>query len=107
MLTGKSRGGLRRTRRYEDLKAELLRDPEVKAEYDALEAAYQVACRRIALGLTQAELAERVGTKQPGISRLESGSSNATLDLLQRVAEALNCRLDIRLVPLDESPPGG
>lgn len=95
-----------RTRRYEDLKADLLRDPEVKAEYDALEAAYQVACRRIELGLTQAELAEKVGTKQPGISRLESGNTNTTLDLLQRVAEALDCRLDIRLVPLEENPPG-
>lgn len=96
-----------RTKPYEDLKAELLRDPEVKAEYDALETAYQVTCRRIELGLTQAQLAKKVGTKQPGISRLESGNSNATLDLLQRVAEALDCRLDIRLVPMDESATGG
>ena len=94
------------TTRYADLKAELLRDPEVKAEYDALEPAYQVACRRIELGLTQAQLAERVGTKQPGISRLESGNRNITIEQLQRVAGALGCRLDVRLVPIDENAAG-
>lgn len=94
------------TRPYEDIKAELLRDPEVKAEYDALEPAYQVTCRRIELGLTQVQLAKKVGTKQPGISRLESGNSNATIDLLQRVAEALDCRLDIKLVPMEKSARG-
>lgn len=95
-----------RTIRYEDLKAELLKDPEVRAEYDALEPAYRVACRRIELGLTQAELAQRIGAKQPGISRLESGTQNTTLGMLQRVADALGCRLDVRLIPTDETATG-
>ncbi|MCG3128870.1 MAG: hypothetical protein CHACPFDD_03766 [Phycisphaerae bacterium] len=51
-------------------------------------------------GLTQAELAERVGTKQPVIARLEDAEYNGhSLTMLQRIAAALGQRLDIRLTP--------
>jgi hypothetical protein len=54
-----------KTIRFEEVKAQLLEDPEVKQAYDTLEPAYQIARLRIARGLTQAQLAEMVGTKQP------------------------------------------
>ena len=83
---------------YEELKQRSLQDPAVKAAYDALEPAYQIARLRIEQGLTQAELAERVGTKQPSIARLESGKHEPSLDLLGRVAAALGQWLEIRFV---------
>lgn len=54
----------------------------------ALGPAYQIARLRIEAGLTQAQLAEMVGTKQPGIARLESGQTQPTLDILRRLAAA-------------------
>jgi len=88
-----------RTVRFEELKAEWLRDPEFRAEYEALEPAYELARLRIAKGLTQAQLAELVGTKEPRIARLESGKTEPKLPFLRRVAEALGYRVEIRFVP--------
>lgn len=48
--------------------------------------------------LSQAELAERVGTKQPAIARLESGRVVPRLDLLQKIAAALGLELELRFV---------
>lgn len=52
---------------------------------------------RLKKGLTQAALAKRLGTKQSAIARLESGDSNPTLDLLRRVAKALDANLVISM----------
>lgn len=61
---------------FESFKAEALSDPEVRAEYDALEDDYQLKRRMIAMrkaaGLTQEQMAEKLGTKKSSISRLES-----------------------------------
>jgi transcriptional regulator with XRE-family HTH domain len=54
-------------------------------------------------GLTQAELAEKACTRQPSIARLEYGSSTPSLSFLQRVAEALDARIELRIVPENES----
>jgi predicted transcriptional regulator len=78
---------------------EQMQDPEFRAAYEALEPAYQIARLRILRGLTQEQLAEKVGTKQPSIARLESGRSTPSLDFLQRVAEALDAQVEIRIVP--------
>ena len=94
-----------RTVRFEELKAEWLRDPEFRAEYEALEPAYQLTRPRIAKGLTQAQLAEMVGTRQPGIARLESGKTEPKLSFLRRVAEALGYRIEIRFVPQEQVVP--
>jgi ribosome-binding protein aMBF1 (putative translation factor) len=52
-------------------------------------------------GLTQKELADLVGTKQPVIARLEDADyAGHSLAMLQRIAAALNQRLEIRLTPL-------
>ncbi len=54
-------------------------------------------------GLTQAELARRVGTQQPAIARIEQGHMPSLRTLL-RIAEALDARLIIRLEPLERPP---
>ncbi|MDP1974473.1 MAG: helix-turn-helix transcriptional regulator, partial [Alphaproteobacteria bacterium] len=53
--------------------------------------------KRIEKGLTQKELAQKIGTKQSAISRLESGVYNPSLSFLQKVGEALDVKLKISL----------
>lgn len=55
--------------------------------------------RRVELGFTQAELAERAAMTQPQLSRLESGGATPTVPLLARLAAALNADLDIVFRP--------
>ena len=61
--------------------------------------AEQVAEQRKARGLSQAELAELTGTTQSAIARLESGGRPPRIDTLLRVAEALDCELQVELRP--------
>lgn len=77
-------------------------DPALQAEYQALEAEFilirQLIDLRISRGLSQRQLAERAGMKQPSIARLESGHS-ANLRTLQRVANALEADVQVTIVP--------
>jgi DNA-binding XRE family transcriptional regulator len=59
----------------------------------------RVAERRKDLGLSQAELAELVGTTQSAIARLESGGRPPRIDTLLRIAQALDCELSVELRP--------
>jgi ribosome-binding protein aMBF1 (putative translation factor) len=59
----------------------------------------RVSARRRQLGLSQAELAELVGTTQSAIARLESGGRPPRIDTLLRIAAALDCELVVRLEP--------
>jgi ribosome-binding protein aMBF1 (putative translation factor) len=79
-------------------------DPELKAliEEETLNAqvARMIYAARTQAGLTQRELADLVGTKQPVIARLEDADYDGhSLSMLQRVATALHHRLEIHLVP--------
>jgi ribosome-binding protein aMBF1 (putative translation factor) len=67
--------------------------------------AEQVAGRRRALGLSQAELAEICGTTQSAIARLESGGRPPRIDTLLKLAHALDCDLAVELRPRS-SPEG-
>lgn len=60
---------------------------------DAFDLGARVRMERVRLGLTQSELAERMGTSQPTIARLEAGGVTPSLDTLHRVAEALRLEL--------------
>ncbi len=86
-------------RKWEELREELLQDPNVKAEFDRLEPEYQMARQlikaRLAKNLTQAELADKIGVKQAYIARLESGTANPTVESLAKVASALDKRLKL------------
>ena len=74
-------------------------DPDFVAESLELEIGYQVARLRISQGFTQKELAEKVGTRQPSIARLESGRSLPSLSFLQKIADALDAEMEIKIVP--------
>lgn len=87
---------------YEKFFCEQMKNPEVKKEYDALEAEYAIIqsiidARKIA-GITQKELAERTGINQADISKLENGNGNPSLRMLQRLAAGLGKTLKIEFV---------
>ena len=67
------------------------------APFEAI--ARQVIMRRGELGLTQKELADRIGTSHSAISRLESGQHRASITTLERVGEALGLRLVVSFEP--------
>lgn len=78
---------------------EQLKDPAFREAWEASEPAYQLRRLRILKKLSQAELARRVGTKQPSIARLESGQAMKNLTFLRKVAAALDAEVEIRLKP--------
>ena len=61
--------------------------------------AEQVAERRVGMNMSQRELAERTGTTQSAIARLERGGRPPRIDTLLRIAEALDCELVVDLKP--------
>ncbi len=83
------------------LKERLLADPEVRAEYERLGPVYELVGAMVEArheaGLTQKELAERMGTTQSVVARLENAHHMPSLDLVTRYAAALGRRIDIRL----------
>jgi predicted transcriptional regulator len=87
---------------FEDFEGELLKDPEIRKEYEYLKPKYEMIQslikRRNQLRMSQSQLARTVGTRQPAISRLERGEfNNVTLSTLIKVAHALDLDLDISL----------
>ena len=89
---------------HKELKARALERADVKTEYDRLDEEFQFLDEflkaRAAAGVTQAEVAERIGTTQSAVARLESGRGkhSPSLSTLQKYAHALGCRLELRLV---------
>ena len=79
-----------------------LKDPVFKKHYDEygkqLEIAYQILKLRKQKGISQAELARRIGTKQSNIARMETGQQNFTTDTLQKIALAFKRDLKIEFV---------
>ncbi|MCQ1061365.1 helix-turn-helix domain-containing protein [Photobacterium sp. ZSDE20] len=79
------------------LKKNALQNPEVKKAYDDLGPEFEFISSLIMMrkksGLTQGEVAERMGTKAPNISRLESGRSNPSLKTLVSYAQACGFKL--------------
>jgi transcriptional regulator with XRE-family HTH domain len=84
--------------RFEDWESEQIKNAEFLAAAEELEPGYQVARLRMLRGLTQAQLAEMVGTRQPSIARLENGSSKPSLTFLNKIAAALNAKIEVKLV---------
>ncbi|MBQ7520962.1 MAG: helix-turn-helix transcriptional regulator [Clostridia bacterium] len=81
--------------------AEQMKDPEFAAEYEALGPQYsfarQIIAARIAAGMTQAELAEKAGTSQANICKLEHADLNPSFALAERVAQGLGKHLTLSL----------
>jgi ribosome-binding protein aMBF1 (putative translation factor) len=81
-------------------------DPELEAMVESAsinaEVAQVIYSARTKAGLTQKQLAELVGTKQPVIARLEDADYEGhSLSMLQKIAHALNQRVVIQLVPIE------
>jgi predicted transcriptional regulator len=80
----------------------ILKNKEVKNELKKNEAEYKIIegiiTARKEKNFTQKELAERMGTKQSNISRLESGNYNPSLDFLNRIAQAMGKELEVRMI---------
>lgn len=94
----------RRKTLMDEIRDELARDRELDAAYQRelarLKLANQIAALRRSVGLSQAQLAERIGTKQAGVARMERASySSFTVATLAKIAAATGARLDIRLTP--------
>lgn len=87
---------------HKELKEKYLKNPEVKAEYDALEPEYQlikaIIRERENQSLSQQALADLTGINRADISRLENGGGNPSLKTMKRLAKGLGKRLRIELV---------
>jgi len=85
-----------------DLKRRLMKNPEFAAEYEKADAEFAViealVRARTKAKLTQAELAERLGTTQSAVARLEGGKLSPSVATLRRYAEATGAKLRIDLV---------
>ena len=92
--------------KHSELKTKALSKPKVKAAYDEMAPEFtllrQMLKARQAAGLSQADVAERMGTKAPAVTRLESSLSNGkhspSLSTLQKYAHALGYELKVTLV---------
>jgi len=86
---------------WKTLKAELLKDKEVAREYKKLTPRYAIISQLISArqksGLTQKELANKVGTKQSAIARLEGGNTNPSIGFLEKIASVMGTKLTIQL----------
>ncbi len=93
-----------------DLKARILANPEARAEYDAQAPEFKLAreliTARTRAGLTQTELAERMGVSQPVVARIEGSIGSRkhapSLATLRKYADACGQRLVIRFEPKQE-----
>lgn len=88
---------------FNDFLNEQLKDPKLRAEYEALEPEFTIIQAMIDArkknGLTQQQLAERTGIAQADISKLETGSANPSIRTLQRLAAGMGMTLKIEFLP--------
>ncbi len=90
---------------HDELKRKAFANPETKAEYEAQEPEFELLDKlleaRRRAGLTQGQVAEKMGTRATAITRLESASRQHSprVETLRKYAEAVGCRLNIELIP--------
>ena len=82
---------------------EQLENPEFKKEYENIQPEMDIiraiVDARVSQNLTQRELAERTGINQADISKLENGTRNPSLRLIQRLADGMDMVLKIEFIP--------
>ena len=90
------------TKRLQTIKKKMLADREVRAAYDALadefDLARELIAARVRAGLTQAEVAARMGTTQSVVARLESGAQMPNVNTLLKFTKATRSRPIIKLL---------
>jgi transcriptional regulator with XRE-family HTH domain len=92
--------------KHSELKAKTLSNPKVKAAYDEMTPEFsllrQMLKARQSAGLSQADVAERMGTKPPAVTRLESslgdGKHSPSLATLKKYAHAVGYELQVKFV---------
>jgi len=97
--------------RIVDLHKKWMKEPKYRKAYEALEEEFALASAVIDVrnraGLSQKELASKMGTTQPVVARLESGRVRPSLRTLQRLAQATRSRLLISFEPRHARRPSG
>jgi ribosome-binding protein aMBF1 (putative translation factor) len=92
---------MRKHKTWSEIRDEGLRRPAARRAYDDARLAYEIGRQvrelREAQGLSQGEVAHRMGTTQSVVARLEAGGTKPTLRTLERVAAALRVRVHIQL----------
>ncbi|MFC1615768.1 multiprotein-bridging factor 1 family protein [Patescibacteria group bacterium] len=90
---------------YSNFKKRVLKNTEVRTAYNNLAPEFEIAKaiieKRLEKGLSQSDLAKKIGTKQSAISRIESGNYNASIKLLEKIAKALKLKLIISFTNLN------
>ncbi len=85
-----------------ELRDEWMKNPEFVREWEALEDEFALAetfiAARAKSGLTQEQIAERMGTKQSYVARLESGRTLPSVRTLQKFASATGTKLTVKFV---------
>ena len=89
---------------YKDYKKRALQNPEVKAEYDALQPEYDIIQAmidaRVQQNMTQKDLSAKTGITQADISRIENGTRNPSLSIVKKLAQGLGMQLKLEFVPM-------
>ena len=89
---------------FAEVRKKWKREPDFRKEYEALKPGFKLARElieaRAKAGLSQSDVAERMGTSQPTVARLESGHK-PSLKTLERYAEAIGMKVEIHLVVVD------
>ncbi len=94
---------------HKELKSRALEREDVRAEYDNLEEEFsfldEFLKARSSAGMSQAEVAQKMGTTQSAVARLESGRGkySPSLSTLRKYAHALGYRIDLKLIKKDEN----
>src|SRR5438477_890826 len=99
---------------HKELVKKMLKNSAVKEAYDAQADEFAILDEllhaRQRAGLSQAEVARRMGTKAPAVARLEAGGGSQrhspSIATLRKYAQAVGCRLEIRLRPSDKGSSG-
>ena len=88
---------------YKAYKQKALQNPEVKAEYDALQPEYDIIQAMIAVegekNMTQKDLSAKTGITQADISRIENGTRNPSLSMVKKLAQGLGMQLKLEFIP--------
>ncbi len=86
---------------WNTLKKELLQNSVVKKEYVRLAPRYEAISKLIAAriehGITQKQLAIKMGTKQSAIARFEAGNINPTIGFLEKISSVMGYQLTVNI----------
>jgi len=86
---------------FNTIKKQALKNKSVKKAYDDFDLEFsiinQIIDKRLKKGMSQKDLALKMGTKQPSIARFESGYYNPTISFLKKISKALDSKLEIKI----------